>query len=347
MNVSHRTLNITLALAIIASIVAVALTSAGASGHGSHHAAAPAPSQKAYSAVPTAEASIPSVSAVPSAPTPTPAAAPAATPPSTPSASTKPSPIQTANITTDPSSLTLSASLFGTSPTSWTGSPTATASDVIAAFTESGGSSPTGAILVDVYSNSTCSGATLAQDISPSFANGRTTIQAQLAGFMNGVDTFFTPGTYSLVGNYAGDANNSPAQTSCTSFTIPKNTPTFGALNVAVSGNVATLSAPVSNAAWDYDTGIATNPGGGAITLEGAFIPQLTGTFTFSIYPSTDSTCTSSATWTGTASLVNTEFDNSIPASSALTAGNYYAQESFSGDGLDSSATSACTEFAG
>jgi len=171
-----------------------------------------------------------------------------------------------------------------------------------------------GTVTYTVYSDSSC---------TTSVASGGTkTVTNGVVPDSDSV-SFNSAGTFYWQAAYSGDANNDPATSACTSeiVTVNPNAPSvatqLSATSVSIGGSVhdsATLSSATSNAG---------------------------GTVTYTVY--TDSACTQGAQAAGTKTVTN----GSVPDSDPITfnsAGTFYWQAVYSGDGNNSGATSTCTE---
>jgi len=171
-----------------------------------------------------------------------------------------------------------------------------------------------GTVTYTVYSDSSC---------TTSVASGGTkTVTNGVVPDSDSV-SFDAAGTYYWQASYSGDANNDPATSACQSeiVTVNPNAPAIttllSATSVSIGGSVhdsATLSNATANAG---------------------------GTVTYTVY--TDNACTQGAQDAGTKTVTN----GSVPDSDPITfnsAGTFYWQAVYSGDGNNSGATSTCTE---
>jgi hypothetical protein len=171
-----------------------------------------------------------------------------------------------------------------------------------------------GTVTYSVYSDSSC---------TTSVASGGTkTVTNGVVPDSDSV-SFNSAGTFYWQAAYSGDANNDSATSACQSeiVTVNPNAPSIAtqlsATSVSIGGSVhdsATLSNATANAG---------------------------GTVTYTVY--TDSACTQGAQAAGTKTVTN----GSVPDSDPITfnsAGTFYWQAVYSGDGNNSGATSTCTE---
>ncbi len=133
---------------------------------------------------------------------------------------------------------------------------------------------------------------------------------------------FNTAGTFYWEAAYSGDSANAPTTSDCIEFDVDKATPTLKltlSAHSIVVGNTAFASAALSK---------ATSGAGGSVT--------------YTVYG--DRTCATSVETAGTVTVSNAV----VPDSTMLTfptAGTYYWQASYSGDGANTTATSACNEL--
>ncbi len=140
--------------------------------------------------------------------------------------------------------------------------------------------------------------------------------------------TFNTVGTVSWNAVFNGDSNNNPtAVSSCEQLVVDAASPT-------ISTELSSASITVGDT--DFDTA----------TLSNSFVPGgSNGTVTYTVY--TDSGCTTGAQSAGTEDI--NEMNGAVPPSSTLpfnTAGTFYWQAVFSGDGNNAGTSSACTSEA-
>ncbi len=180
-----------------------------------------------------------------------------------------------------------------------------------------------GTVTYDFFTNGACSGPASTTDtvfVSGAFVPDSGTTSALGAGF------------YSFEARYSGNSNYSPSTSSCEAFAVaqaPRSTGTVvedAANNAPWGGNEATGAAA-------YDTATVSGVSG--------FTP--TGTLTYDFF--TNGACSGSPSTTDTVSLS----DGAVPDStttSALGAGPYSFEATYSGDGNYSSSTSSCEAFA-
>lgn len=138
------------------------------------------------------------------------------------------------------------------------------------------------------------------------------------------------PGSYEIVANYSGDANNNPSSSACGDepMTVNQAQPSVGTVLSPDSGSV---TAPASFS----DTANITNG------------DSPTGTVTFNVYAGTDGTACSGegvvpvATATGTVSGAS-----ATSGAFTLLPGSYEVQAVYSGDANNAGATSTCGDEA-
>jgi hypothetical protein len=135
--------------------------------------------------------------------------------------------------------------------------------------------------------------------------------------------SFTAAGTYYWQANYSGDVNNDSAMSACQSeiVTINQNSP-------SISTTLSATSVNIGDSVHDSSTltGATSNAG---------------GTVTYTVY--SDNTCTTSVASGGTKNVTN----GSVPNSDDVTfnsAGDFYWQAVYSGDGNNQAATSTCIE---
>ncbi len=183
---------------------------------------------------------------------------------------------------------------------------------------------PTGSVTFTLYSDSTCK--TAVPGVSGSGAIS-TTGGVSTASFSVASWTPTAAGTYHWIASYPGDTNNSAYTTGCNDSNEQI------AVNMAAPTLSTTLHAssiPVGST--DYDTA----------TLSGFVAGGGGGTVTYTVY--TDSNCSLNARGAGTVNVDGTT--GSVPNSSTLTfntAGTYYWQAAYSGDGNNTGASSPCS----
>jgi hypothetical protein len=177
--------------------------------------------------------------------------------------------------------------------------------------TVSGGSSPTGTVTFNVYSNSACSGP---QMFTSTNALSGTTAQSSSFGPLNSVDSYY------VVATYSGDGNNNGASSACGSEIV-----SVGKVTPSVSTTLSATSVAQGGSFSD------------AATVSGGSTP--TGTVTFNVY--TVSSCSGVPAFTSTDTLSGTTAQTgSIGPLSTL--GSYYVVATYSGDANNNGASSAC-----
>jgi ribonuclease HI len=170
-----------------------------------------------------------------------------------------------------------------------------------------------GTVTYTVYSDSGCS--------QNPVAGGTVTVASGKVPNSNTL-TFNTAGTYYWQASYSGDANNNSATSPCTSEIV-----TVNPLSPTISTSLNSTS--ISVGGTDYDTATLT----GATSNAG-------GTVTYTVY--SDTGCSKNPVDGGTVTVAGGKVPNSNTLS-FNTAGTYYWQASYSGDGNNSSAVSPCT----
>jgi hypothetical protein len=170
-----------------------------------------------------------------------------------------------------------------------------------------------GTVTYTVYSNNTCTA-------SPVDA-GTKTVTNGVVPDSNNV-SFNSAGTFYWQAVYSGDVNNGGAASACTSeiVTVNPNTPSIATTLSATSGSIGDS---VHDSATL--TGATANAG---------------GTVTYTVY--SDNACTLNSRDAGTKTVTN----GNVPDSDNLSfnsAGTFYWQASYSGDGNNASALSPCT----
>ena len=174
-------------------------------------------------------------------------------------------------------------------------------------------SAASGTVTYTVYSDETCT--------SNPLAAGTVTVTDGGVPDSNTLP-FDTAGTFYWQAAYSGDAANAPATSDCTVFAVNGANPalklTLSAHSIGV-GDTAFASAALNK---------ATSSAGGSVT--------------YTVY--SDSACTTSVETAGTVTVSNAV----VPDSTTLTfptAGTYYWQASYGGDGGNAAATSDCDEL--
>jgi hypothetical protein len=169
-----------------------------------------------------------------------------------------------------------------------------------------------GSVTYTVYSDSSCT--TFA-------ANGGTKTVTNGSVPNSDPVTFNSAGTFYWQAVYSGDGNNNAASSACQSETlvVGKASPTIATSLSATTGNIGDSI---------HDSATLT----GATSDAG-------GTVTYTVY--TDNACSQGARDAGTVNVTN----GSVPDSNSLqfnSAGTFYWQAVYSGDGNNNGATSAC-----
>ncbi|MGP0005732.1 MAG: hypothetical protein ACLPTB_12680 [Acidimicrobiales bacterium] len=180
-----------------------------------------------------------------------------------------------------------------------------------------------GTVTYDFFTNGACSGPASTTDtvfVSGAFVPDSGTTSALGAGF------------YSFEARYSGNSNYSPSTSSCEAFAVAQAPPSTGTV-VEDAANNAPWGGNEATGAAAYDTATVSGVSG--------FTP--TGTLTYDFF--TNGACSGSPSTTDTVSLS----DGAVPDStttSALGAGPYSFEATYSGDGNYSSSTSSCEAFA-
>ncbi len=183
--------------------------------------------------------------------------------------------------------------------------------------TLSGGTAPTGTITFTLFgpNNATCTGTPIFTSVKTVTGDGNYTSDAF---------TTAAAGTYEFEASYSGDANNVAVVSGC------------GAANEsvvvipAVPAIVTHASASVAAGGMIADTA----------TLSGGASP--TGTITFTLFGPNNATCTGAAIFTSTVAVTGNGNYTSTPSFTANLVGTYQFVAVYSGDGNNTSATSAC-----
>ncbi len=185
---------------------------------------------------------------------------------------------------------------------------------------QDGCNSSSGSITFRLYSARDCSGSVLdTETVDNVSANGDYTTPT---GFR-----IQNAGTYYWVASFSGDANDKSFTSGCNDEPVvvtPSGSKTSPRITTALSASVGNVGAIVHDSA----------------TLSGA-TADATGTVTYSVY--SDSSCATRVADGGTVQVTN----GSVPSSHDVgfgAAGTYYWQASYSGDGSNGSAVSACTD---
>ena len=214
------------------------------------------------------------------------------------------SPCGTEQITVNQAQPTLATNLDSSTFTVGSVSTTDTA-------TLTGGVTPTGTPTFYVYSGETCTGTPVTQVTGTDFTGGSTST-ATISGL--GV------GSYEVQAVYSGDTNNQGATSPCGTeqITVNQAQPTVSTL-VSSEGTITIGSSATDTA-----------------TISGGYNPA--GSVTFTAY--SDSSCATTPVFTSTVP-VSTGTATSGTFTPA-TAGTYYWQASYSGDGNNNGYTTAC-----
>lgn len=191
-------------------------------------------------------------------------------------------------------------------------------SSVSAGATLAGGLDPTGSITFDLFGpdDATCSG-------DPAYTSGPVAVNGDGAYPSPG----FTPvpaGTYRWIATYSGDSNLGSVSTSCgaagTVSTIGRMLPSL-AVGSAAGGTVGDAASIEATLAAGY------NP---------------TGSITFRLFGPDDATCSGSPAFSSDPVAVHGDGVHSSPEFTPDTAGTYHWVASYSGDGNNDSASTAC-----
>ena len=171
-----------------------------------------------------------------------------------------------------------------------------------------------GTVTYAVYTNSSCS--------AGAQGAGTKTVTNGVVPDSNAI-TFNSAGDFYWQAAYSGDSNNNPATSTCTEehLVVGKNSPSIA---TTLSKSLANIGDSV------HDSSALT----GATSDAG-------GTVTYTVY--TNSSCSTGAQSAGAKTVTN----GVVPDSSAITfnsAGDFYWQAVYSGDGNNNPATSTCTE---
>ncbi|WP_138418417.1 hypothetical protein [Sinomonas gamaensis] len=165
-----------------------------------------------------------------------------------------------------------------------------------------------GTVTYTVYTNNTCS--------AGAQSAGTVTVTNGAVPDSNAV-TFNTAGTYYWQAAYSGDANNNGATSACTSeqLVVSKAQPTVATAQDLIPNDNFTLSAGVSP----------------------------TGSITFSLYAPSDASCAGTPALTQTVTVNgNGTYSTTNSTFHATTAGTWRWASSYSGDGNNQTASSAC-----
>jgi len=185
-----------------------------------------------------------------------------------------------------------------------------------------GGSQPTGSVAYLFFSNGACT--------APGTSAGTVSVTNGVVPDSS-IVTPLTPGSYSFIANYSGDANNNKAVSSCEPLNVTsKLTPT---LATAIKDNSGATITTVVVGTTIHDT--ATLSGGSLV---------LTGTVTYFFFTNNICLGPPSTQFSPFPQTVSVGSSNSVPASASLTpaAGLYSFNATYSGDSTDNPATSLC-----
>ncbi len=180
-----------------------------------------------------------------------------------------------------------------------------------------GGNSPAGSITFSLYgpNDPLCANV-------PAFTSTTAVIASNAS---SGSFTTAAVGTYLWTASYSGDANNNPSGSGCGTESVVVTKATNSALVTQASGSVM-LGGAISDSA----------------TLSGGFSP--TGTLTFNLFASTDTSCTGTVIFTATTSVTG---DGSYPSGPFIptVVGTYRWVAAYSGDANTSAAgPTACND---
>jgi hypothetical protein len=185
--------------------------------------------------------------------------------------------------------------------------------------TLSGGNNPTGTITFTVFGpdNATCSGTGTTVSTETVNGNGNYTSDPFTPG---------APGTYRWIASYSGDALNNPATTACNDAneTVVVNKAKPGIVTL-VSDDSITIGSSVTDTA----------------TLSGGVNP--TGTITFTVFGPDNATCSGAGTVVSTETVTGNGPYTSDPFTPGAP-GTYRWIASYSGDGNNEAATTACND---
>ena len=181
--------------------------------------------------------------------------------------------------------------------------------------TLSGGESPTGSITWDIYSSSDKYCKTSLGTVSEAVDGDGTYTSPDF--------TPSAPGSYQWVAKYSGDSNNLSASTSCND---PNEESTVSQANPSIATRAT--------------SGMVNQPIHDVATLTGGDSP--TGTITWNIYSSSDSSCKTSL---GSVSeMVSGDGNYTSPDFTPTDAGNYQWVATYSGDSNNSQVATLCND---
>ena len=174
----------------------------------------------------------------------------------------------------------------------------------------------TGTITFSLYDNATCTGTAIFTSTS--------TLVSGVTVYTSGSYTPTTAGTYYWIANYSGDANNTATANGCG---LPNE-------SVVVSPRNPTLTTQAS-AAITVGSGSLSD----TATLSGA-TATATGTITFSLYD--NATCTGTAIFTSTSTLVSGVTVYTSGSYTPTAVGTYYWIANYSGDANNTATANLC-----
>lgn len=192
-----------------------------------------------------------------------------------------------------------------------------------------GGSGDYGSVVFTLYSDSSCMDPVTNGQTSGTIAYTSGAMQAQ------GALSFTTPlasGTYYWVAHYGGNYDNLAYTSSCGEPTTVNGSGTLGAQTPSISTQLSASTITAGGTA--YDTAKLTNASSDA-----------GGTVTYTVY--SQSSCSSSSVVQSAGQVTVT--NAAVPPSNTVSfasAGTFYWQAFYSGDGNNAAATSSCTSEA-
>ena len=206
---------------------------------------------------------------------------------------------------------------------SWTNTETTGASAVDAAtVTGAPGVTPTGSVTYAFYKNGTCSGSPTTQ------SSGGLTAGVPATSTPTGA---LSPGTYAFQATYSGDGNYHVSTASCDAFTVaPGAAPTATSVEDASTGQAWAATEVTGAAALDS----------ARVTGVSGFIPS--GAVSYTLYAG--ATCSGTVLAQSSGPLSGGTVGNSA-SSSALAAGLYSFQATYSGDTNYTLTNASCEPF--
>lgn len=206
----------------------------------------------------------------------------------------------------------------------WGGAETlgASAYDTASVASSGSGATPTGTLTYYLYNGSACSGVTVSSNLV-ALSGGNVPSSPATAPL--------PPGTYSYQAVYSGDSDYAAGTSSCQAFTVAKGAPALMA-SVDDATTASAWSGSEQDGATAYDTATLTSVSG--------FTPS--GTVTYHLYDNGD--CLGSPLSSEDVTLAGGAVPDSS-ATSALAAGTYGYQASYSGDAYYTPATGDCMAF--